>query len=62
LVDYDGDSEEEEEATAADPIPGEVAEEVEPKKDIDSAVPVISPVDAGEDDDAESPNKRAKLT
>ncbi len=61
MVDYDGDSEEEEEA--ADPIPGgEVAEEVEPKKDIDSAVPVISPVDAGEDDDAESPNKRAKLT
>ena len=60
MVDYDGDSEEEEET--ADPIPGEVVENVEPKKDIDSAVPVISPVDAGEDDDAESPNKRAKLT
>jgi hypothetical protein len=61
LVDYDGDSEEEEEADT-DPIPGEkIVEEVEPKKDIDSAVPVISPVD-GEDDDVESPNKRAKLT
>lgn len=59
LVDYEGDSEEEEDA---EQISGET-EENEPKKDIDLTVvaPDVSHAD-GEDYDVESPNKRAKLT
>nr|SVE73405.1 EOG090X01QS [Daphnia atkinsoni] len=57
LVDYDGDSEEEEETGPA----AVAVEGSEPKKDNDTALTVVSPVD-GEDDDVESPNKRAKLT
>ena len=59
MVDYDGDSEEDEEADA---VSGEV-DGSEPKKGIDLAVaaPEVSPVE-GEDYDVESPNKRAKLT
>lgn len=70
-MDYEGDSEEEEDT---EQVSGE-AEVTEPKKDVDPAVvapsvspaasptasPVASPAD-GEDDDVESPNKRAKLT
>lgn len=58
-MDYEGDSEEEEEADA---VTADTAVD-EPKKEIDPVVaPEVSADAVGEDDDAESPNKRAKLT
>nr|CAG4641485.1 EOG090X01QS [Eurycercus lamellatus] len=52
LVDYEGDSEEEDETEA-----NGATEASEPKKDDDAPAAVD-----GDDDDAESPNKRAKMT